>query len=188
MSEIDLIRNARDGDSKSFSRLYGRYQPVVFKIQSQYYLKDLEADDWHQEGQIIFFKTLCSYDEKSGVTLGYYFKLMFQRHIFNLLRYQGAEKRKTMHRTQSLENSVGQINESYFYRDYSAANSSFSYVILRDSLAYFGSYLSPLETRVFSLYLSGYSRQRIGNKLALTHNQVNNAIDRIKVKFKRMIN
>ena len=187
MAESELIREARKGDSTSFSRLYYTYQPVVFKIQRKYYVKDLDADDWQQEGQLVFFKTLRNYDETRGVTLGYFFKINFERHVYSLLRHQGAEKRKAWLESQPLENNSNWTSEFELAQKFLYENSSFQYVYIREALADFATLLSAFECQVFLLHLAGTSRQVISQRLGVTYEQVNNALDRIKGKFKRLI-
>ena len=187
MAESGLIREARLGDSTSFSQLYRTYQPVVFKIQRKYYLKDLDVDDWQQEGQLVFFNTLRNYDETRGVTLGYFFKINFERHVYSLLRHQGAEKRRAWLESQALESDSNWTSEFDVAQKYLYENSSFQYIYLREALADFVTLLSAFECQVFLLHLAGNSRQVISQRLTVTYNQVNNALDRIKGKFKRLI-
>lgn len=186
-TEKDLIKRACRGDSAAFLPLFQKYQPIVFKNQGKYHLKDLEPEDWHQEGQLVFFKTLKSYDERRGVSLGVYFKINFERHVYSLLRRQSAEKRKIDTNVTSLEGNLEKHGEGFVYQGKSKEDVSFGYVEIRESLADLNESLSPLEKVVFHAYLSGQSTSQISQKLNVSQSKVTNALDRIKGKLKNRL-
>lgn len=103
MKTDNLILEAKTGNSEAFKKLFNQYKPVVFALQQKYFLRDLDSEDWLQEGRIIFFQVLQRYEAERGATLGKFFKLAFCNHILSLLRKQNAMKRRTALLSSSLE-------------------------------------------------------------------------------------
>lgn len=189
MVESQLIVSAAAGDSEAFSVLYKRYQPIVFKMQTKYFLQHLEKEDWNQEGQLIFFLCLKDFDAARSVTLGYYFKFRFEYHIISLLRRQSAEKRRADALVSSYEGLLESQGELFLpgaltLRPLSAA---FGYVFVRDLLRDFHAYLSPLEKKVYLLTLAGATLPEISHAIQENLAKTSNARDRVKAKFRRWL-
>lgn len=182
-TQQDFVK-AKSGNSLAFKKLFTQYLPVVFKLQKQYRLKGLDDDDWQQEARIIFFKSLKTFDLQHGLTFGCFFRMNFERHVYSLLRHQGAEKRKTELISESLEARIEKVGESMaFYDSYHGA-SSFQYIVVRDVLHGFEKILSPFERQVFRRLLAAEDINVMVADIQCSEGQVNNAIDRIKRKFK----
>lgn len=178
---------AREGDSEAFKRLFKQYQPVVFKMQKKYFVKDLERDDWSQEGQIIFFQSLQGYDCSKGVTFGCFFKINFERHIVSLLRKQGALKRKTALVSVSFEKQLQNKGERILYWEKISGYSFTQSIVIQDLLSDFSEGLSQFENNVFRLYLKGNDCLGISRLFNCRESRVQNALERIKQKFKQTI-
>lgn len=186
MNETIFLR-AKAGEGKSFRLLYQQYQPVVFKMQKTYYLRELDQDDWYQEGQIIFHLSLQKYQAEKGLTFGCFFKMNLERHVVSLLRKQGALKRRSMMLSVSLEGELEAKGE-YFLCQGKEQECEFSKkLILQDHLKDFGSHLSRFERQVFAAYLVGYSDSDISEQLQCSTGKIKNAMERIKRKFKQAI-
>ena len=185
MAEAVLIDAALNGDSHSFQTLYLRYRPVVYKLQGQYKLKDMASEDWQQEGQYVFFKTISMYEASHGVTLGAFFRVNFRRHVYSLVRAQAAQKRQAQFGAVSLEAILETEGEDSVYhaqtfrRDY-----HLEILILREQLQSFCQELSPFEVQVFFTFLRGELSK---NEQGFTQTQLQNALNRVKNKLKRKI-
>lgn len=176
-------RLAKNGDSQAFRQLFAQYQPIVFKMQKKYFLKDLEREDWQQEGRIVFYQSLQGFDAEKGLTLGYFFKLNFERHVFSLLRKQGALKRRAALLSVSYEGRLEKHGEQFICEN--KETYSFTQTIcLQDQLSGFTADLSSLERQVFELYLANVDILVITKQLDCHENKVKNALERIKRKFK----
>lgn len=178
---------AKEGEEKSFSQLYRKYQPVVFKMQKTYYLRELDQDDWYQEGQIIFHQSLQKYNESKGLSFGYFFKMNLERHVVSLLRKQGALKRKAALLSVSFEGEL-EAKGDFFSAGIKGDDTSFSQmVIIKEQLDGFCECLSTFERRVFLSYLEGREANEISDQLACSIGKVKNAMERVKRKFKDAI-
>lgn len=144
MTEEELIQQAVNDDSQSFSVLFNKYRPIIYKVQKRFYIHAFDLDDWLQEGQIVFMDTLKSYNTEKAVTLGAYFKINFERHACNLLRRQQALKRRGEADAVSLEYCLESTGDQVFHCWEDAACYEDT-IELRDILSEFLPLLSSLE-------------------------------------------
>ena len=53
--QTTLILAAKQGDEEALEVLYRQYRPLVYSLRKKYFLRELDEQDWFQEGFIIFF-------------------------------------------------------------------------------------------------------------------------------------
>lgn len=186
MTEEDrLFLAAKNGESEAFRNLYQQYQPVVFKIQQKFFLKDLDQDDWHQEARIIFFLSLQRFDKARGITIGSFFRINLERHIVSLLRKQGAAKRQGTLMSTSLEQRIIESGEDCLNHEGEQRNLFIQYIMIRETLKEFSDLLSFFESGILELYLKGRGITEIAEIKCCSINKVKNGLSRIRVKFKK---
>jgi len=61
VTEAELIRRARAGESRAMRALHERYAPLVFAVVRRFALDDDTAHDWEQEAWISAFRGLRDY-------------------------------------------------------------------------------------------------------------------------------
>lgn len=184
MTEEQLILLACEGNTEAFEELFNRYRPVVYALEQKYYLKDLDHDDWLQEGRIVFFQTLLRYEADRGATLGRFYKLAFTNHILSLLRKQNALKRRSnmlCNSLEALEDQEGPFDQ----RD--KAPLPDEYVILREKLASYDGIFSSLERTVMGNFLLGIDLEEMPRLLKLSEAKIRAAFDRGKRKLSRYL-
>jgi len=64
--------------------LMTKYQPLIYKVIYLYGTKSQDIDDFFQEGRIILYKSLVTFDEKYNKTFTRYFELLLKRRIIHL--------------------------------------------------------------------------------------------------------
>lgn len=184
-TEKALFDLAITGDEESFSVLYKQYTPVVLKIKNKYTLRMFDLDDWLQEGQIIFYKCLHKYNLKGKASLGTYFKVSFERHVFNLLRRQMAFKRRTEIDAVSLESCIEKSGdyEKFCMEEYASYEES---IELRERLIGFITTLSKKEKEVLQEEL-GLIECKIDFENAAEKTSYFNARSRLRKKLKEYL-
>ncbi|MGO3196578.1 sigma-70 family RNA polymerase sigma factor [Vagococcus salmoninarum] len=183
--EERLFLAAKNGESEAFRNLYQQYQPVVFKIQQKFFLKDLDQDDWHQEARIVFFLSLQRFDKDRGITIGSFFRINLERHIVSLLRKQGATKRQGTLMSTSLEQRIIESGEDCLNHEGEQRNLFIQYIMIRETLKEFSDLLSFFENEILELYLKGQTISEIAEIKCCSINKVKNGLSRIRVKFKK---
>lgn len=156
-------------------------------MQKKYFIKDLERDDWSQEGQIVFYQSLKRFDASKGLTLGCFFKINLERHVVSLLRKQGAQKRRASLQSVSWEEQLTNIGEGAIFSKRDRVYSFTHSIMLKELFGYFLSDLSAFEFRAFKLYLSKCDISEIGQLLRCEERKVQSAIERAKRKLKQVI-
>ncbi len=107
-----LISEAKSGNEDSLMTLYRQYHPLVYALRKKYFLRDLDEQDWLQEGLIIFYGCVQAYEVAYGVSFGALFKRSFENRIRSLIRKECAYKRKTNAGAVSFEELVTEGFES----------------------------------------------------------------------------
>ena len=174
----------KKGEIDAFETLFSKYSPIVYKLFKEYYIQGFDFDDWIQEGQIVCYHSIASFDLDKGFSFGSFFKLNFKRHIISIIRHQNALKRKLDFSAVSLEGTLEEQGEHCLIKENNIQVNAMEYVLIRDTLKSFIEQLSKFERKVFKLYVKGLSCKEISTLLVCPIARVNNALDRIKKKMK----
>lgn len=175
------------GDFEAFDRLYRQYHPVVFKMQTKYYLKGFDQEDWLQEGRIVFFRSLEKFKEGHKVTVGNFFKLNFENHVRSLVRKQCAFKRKGDMTAVSLDQKIDTQGETFFDGIQIEEAQALDYLIIREKLEEFPKILSSFERVTFEEYIDGKELVEIAETHDVQLVKVRSAYDRAKKKIRSLI-
>ena len=180
------IALAKDGNSDALVLLFDKYQPVVYKLRQIYSVKDLDFEDWQQEGRLCLLQSAESYREDVGITFGAYFKKNMTRRIYSLLRKQNAFKRRMDVLATSLENEVGIKEELVGTVKEEPTDYVGDLIVLRGELATYCQCLSNFECLVLLGYLTSVPLCEIAVMTECSEEKVKNGIDRARRKLKNI--
>lgn len=189
LGEKEVILNrAKLGCNDSFEVIFNQYIPVVLKQRNLYYLRDLDLDDWLQEGRLVCYQSLLKFDNSRNVTFGLFFKMNFNRHVISLIRHQEAQKRQIYRYTDSLDSKMNSFGECIGRgtEDY-RAETSIKYIYVRESLEKLPEQLSKFEQKVYYYTLSGMSIEEISDATDISQRKILFGYNRLKVKLKKQI-
>lgn len=173
-----LVASAREGDSLAFALLVHRYSRVMNSFIGTLSVSESEKEDLLQEGLIGLLKAVRSYEEEKAMFSTYAVTCIKNSIVSALRRYN---KSAALYPSlQELEEAEAQEAESpeLIYLDTESGR------LLHDRLF---KALSPLESKVFELYLADETYAEIGRKLGKDVKSVDNAVQRIRSKLKRII-
>ncbi|MHC5269321.1 sigma-70 family RNA polymerase sigma factor [Enterococcus sp. LJL98] len=148
--QTTLILAAKKGDECALEQLYRQYRPLIYSLRKKYFLRDLDEQDWFQEGFIIFYDCIQAYEINYGVSLGALFKRSFENRIRSLIRREFAYKRKSNVGAVSFEQTIAEGLED-LCRYTSHTEDPLQQLLLEETLLESQSQLSPLEMK--ALYL-----------------------------------
>lgn len=151
--QLTLILAAKDGDEVALEELYRQYRPLVYSLRKKYFLRDLDEQDWFQEGFIIFYDCIKAYQENYGVSLGALFKRSFENRIRSLIRREFAYKRKSNLGAVSFEQTVAEGLED-LCRYTSHTEDPLQQVLLHEAFLEGQRHLSPLEMKALYMGVS----------------------------------
>lgn len=101
-----LMLAARNGNDDALEDLYNQYRPLIYALRKKYYLRDLDEQDWLQEGFIVFYDCIRCFEKQHGASLGSFFKRAFENRIRSLIRREFAYKRQSNIGAVSFEQTI----------------------------------------------------------------------------------
>lgn len=144
--------------------LYQKYHRFIWKQIHLLNINTYEQNDFHQEGMLMLYKAVTTFNEAKNKTFMRYFELILKRHFYYMIRKL----------------------PKYVLKDESAFQHG-SYMI-DESIDCFLVMCSPVEQEIYQAY---FVEQRaidlIACEMSLTKKQVYNTIYRIKEKYKNML-
>lgn len=184
---MDVLAQARKGDAEAFKMLFEQYQPVVLRMAKKYQIHMFTTDDWLQEGQIIFFRALNYYQPDGGASLGTLFRIMFENHVRSMLRRQNALKRRGDQLSDSVEQTLEEEGVDLFELIKEPHPTPLDYVLLREKFYVESELFSQFELAVILAYIRGEELVMIAEKLAISIESAQNALDRGRRKVAKYI-
>lgn len=192
---IAAIRN-RDLDAMDF--LCQKYKGLVKNKSKTYFLPGADQEDLIQEGMIGLYQAILSYDETKKSSFSSFADIVVSRHILNAIRRSNRKKNGPLNHYISLDSAAGEKTDPEF----GDGSSLLDTIILKrnqnpeelviDKETYsvityeLGRQLSRFEKSVFELSSQGMDYQEIAKELGKTPKSIDNALQRIKNKYKKL--
>ena len=173
------------------------YLPTIRAISRKYFLVGGNDDDLFQEGMIGLFQALQNYDDSKGDYKSESFKrfatVCIKRQIIDAIKKANAKKNLPLNNYVSFsqKNNEDEDYELEFAEPIEDYNFSPEEMIINEetkaeTLNQLTSKLSESEFVVLKLYLSGKKQQEMAKELNKTPKQIDNTIQRIKKKIRKM--
>lgn len=177
------IRQVRQGDQDAFVSLAKQYEPLIESLLTRFSREEqlgLGREDLRQEAMVVFYHSILTYDlDRSEVEFGLYAKICLSNALISQFRIQ---KRHEMERITPLS---GEISDSEELEDPSAK------LVEQERLdalwADIEANLSPLENRIWRLYISGRTAKEVALLVGKDEKSVANGIYRIRKKLRALL-
>ena len=176
-----MICKVRGGDQKAFSELLQLYEPLFTSLLSkcgQEYANEQDLEDIKQELTVVFYNAILSFDlEQKDVNFGLYAKICLQNALITQMRNLRKRTNLIAGDEELLDTAVG---DDDFFASFAKKEELLELTnrIERE--------LSPLENRVWRLYVTGMSGKDIAETVGKSEKSVENAIFRIRQKLKQL--
>ncbi len=168
MTDEQLVSACRLGDKEAWEQLYLRYKPRVRAVANRYYLNGFDDEDLIQEDM----RGLCS------AVIG------FKEGSFSA--YANACIRNAI--IDTIKRVKNRTPDDPLFDVYPSDDDTESEIIGREMQSEFfrelKKQLSPLEFKVLTLYVEGFSSSEIKQRLSIDSKSVDNALTRAKHKIK----
>lgn len=168
-----------------------KYRPLIVNI-AQKFIKycngGVDLNDLIQEGMLGLNEAINSFREDREANFGTYARLCIQRRIVSLVKSTKAQKNMILNSSLSLEDDDFNLFDKYL-----SDNSQDPGLMVEDydSQQYLYSKLdeklTDFEKQVFELKKDGFEYKEISEMLEKDPKAIDNAIQRIKAKFKSII-
>lgn len=195
-SDEQLIELVHENSEEAKSQLFERYKDKIDFLIKKYIIvaKNLGVDipDLNQEALVGFTDAILNYNPNKDASVSTFICLCVERKIKKACIKAGTLKHKAMKDTLSLE---------YFYDDIDASlkeliedNDSDPLMKMTEEEEYeellnkIKDALTPAEEQVFDLLITGLNYRDIAEILDKELKQIDNAIQRIKIKIRKILN
>ncbi len=191
MTDEQLVRKLRDGDSAVMDFLMEKYKNLVRREANAMYLIGGENEDLIQEGMIGLFKAVRDFDLDRETSFASFATLCIRRQMYTAIEAAARKKHGPLNSYVSLDEqddgdtamidnmeAGGDSNpeELLIGQEYAS--------IIEDQLK---EKLSDLENRVLYLHLQGTDYKTIAKLLDKSPKTIDNALQRIKAKTSQIL-
>ena len=178
-TDEELIARIRSGETGVMEFLLEKYKPLVKKQARTMYLMGGENEDLIQEGMIGLFRAISTYRQGEGSFYG--FALMcINRQMYTAVQASARKKHEPLNEYIPLDEDPQILLEDgpevLFLLHEKAGKRE----------AMIDRHLSSLEKKVLALYLEGMSYGQIAEQIGRPEKSVDNAIQRLKKKLKKV--
>ena len=185
----DLLGAARAGNQQAYAVLLERYSPMLQAMATKYAVSGMsEADieDLRQEANVVFCSAVQTYDPlREGVEFGLYAKICVGHGLASALRVFRRQRRQGLLSLEGeglIEQNPGLLGSEISVSEALIDKERMETLQLTIQRA-----LSPYESRVWWMYVSGASTGRIAQTLGKDEKSISNAIYRIRRKLRQVL-
>lgn len=195
--EKELLERAQQGDSDAISMLLEKYKSMVRALARPLFLMDGEQDDLVQEGMIGLFKAIQTYDRNKGAAFESFANTCIRGQLYTAVKKSNRKKNMPLNSYISLyaveKGEENTDKDGAFVIDKTIPdwqNNPERIVVgreqQRDVQERLYHHLSKMEVQVLDLFLRGLTYQEIAAKLEKSPKSIDNALQRIKGKIKKL--
>ena len=198
ISDEELILRYRDGEEEAIDYLINKYKNLVRKKAGSMFLIGGDHDDLIQEGMLGMFKAVRDYDVGRDVNFFTFADLCVSRQIYTAVQASNRKKHLPLNTYISIygqvyreEEGEGEspifLNRILGTQEENPEEMVLAQERLEDIEAAIEQELSSFERKVFELHLTGMTYTEIAKVLGRDEKSTDNALQRIKVKIRKII-
>ena len=180
LTDEKLAVLAQAGDDESMALLISAVAPIAKAKAAIHSNARIPDEDLSQEGMLGFLDAVRSFDPSRGVPFKAYAETCINNRILSAVRANFNNKNAALSNAVSLEFETHEMSDNRA----DPANILAEQYDSEHTEALLKSGLSDFEMQVTNLRLNGKSYQQIAEELSCTEKAVDNALQRIKKKFR----
>lgn len=194
-NDFELLSYVSDNNEEASEVLFEKYRPLINATANRlyYYCKNtgLEINDLIQEGMLGLNLAINSFDNDKETSFYTYAKKCIERRIISVIISSRRLKHKFLNESLSFEIN-DEVSQSFVHEKNLEDNSYNPEEILVNSESFeelvkeVSSHLTEFEVQVFELKLNGFDYKEIAEILDKDTKSIDNALQRIKLKIKRI--
>ena len=193
ISDEELISRLRDGEEDIIDYIIEKYKGLVKQKAKSMYLLGADHDDLLQEGMIGLYKAVRDYDFGRDASFFTFAELCITRQLYTAVQASQRKKHSFLNGYVSLYEKQGEQDENQtelLQVLSSETKDPEELTIDRENLEQFElaieQEMSTFEKQVMELILIGMKYTEIARVLGKTDKAIDNAIQRIRTKVKRI--
>lgn len=180
-SDEELLCRLRAGEEAIEEYLLEKYKPFVRSRSRALFLVGGDREDLIQEGMIGLFKAIRDFNPDNGAPFASFAKLCVERQMYTAIEAAGRLKNAPLNAYISLSEEADNLMDGGIEE---AVIEKASYQQLYEKVR---KLLSPMENEVLELYLEGKDYTEIAGILGKTDKSIDNALQRIKAKIRKVV-
>ena len=191
ISDEKLVQAAKGGDAQAWEEIISRYRNLIRPKNDVKFLVGAEENDVVQERLLGLYFAVKEFDEKRSPCFSAFAKRCIENHLSTAITAALRKKHSPLNSYVSLDKDTDEEG-SFVMWDFVPADSVRNpeeILIDRESRndieCRINKELSSLESEVLTKYLDGWSYKEIAGQLKKDEKSVDNAMQRIKRRFKR---
>ena len=197
LNDFEIIYNIRENSEEASEMLYQKYEPLIRASAKRLYRYSnglgLELNDYIQEGMIALSSAIKSYDECQDASFYTYARVCIEKRMVSLMAKSTSAKNKILNTSLPFEilDDEGDVLRFQSALQDDSTNPEEIMISIeseKDLVNRIKQNLTDLESQLFDLKTSGLTYREIALILDKSTKSIDNAIQRIKTKFKDQIN
>lgn len=191
LTDEELLNLYKNGDSLCFDAIMLRYKNMVLEIAKDFFLVSGDKDDLIQEGMIGLYKAVRDYKEDSAAKFSTFAYTCIKRQIITAVTKDNNKKNMPLNMSLPTEKDKddNDISDEGLLSDNGVSNPEFLILKKEDNLEKRNklmTVLSPFEQSVCEMMFMEYDYRQIAAKLNKEEKVIDNAMQRIKLKAKKI--
>lgn len=190
-SDHEIVSMAQSGNIDAEEFMMRKYKDTVKIKAAMYYMAGADEDDVVQEGMIGLMKAIRQFDANREAAFGTFASLCITRQIISAIRSAERDKHKALNTSVSLNKPMESENEEITLEDTIISDNAMNpeeMLIYNDVIHYMlhngDNVFSDFEMKVLNEMIKGQSYNEIAAELNKSPKAVDNAMQRIKKKFR----
>lgn len=190
-NELTYYLHDNDNTDDARDLLYDKYKYIIEVLLNKYkrvfYALNIDIEEVKQEANLAFSYAIHNYNEDKDASLSTFITLVVERKIRSVIKHYETVKSRVHSETISLNND-NNVSLDHFIGD--VTYEPLKKIENIDTIQYINgevkSLLSNSELEVYNLMVDGMNYKEIASILNKTPKQIDNTIQRIRIKLKNL--
>lgn len=191
-NDFELLSLIQEGNEEANNIILKKYEPLINSIASKMISYSnstgLEKSDLIQEGLIGLNSAIERFNENKDVTFFTYAKTCVERRMISILVSANRKKHKILNDSISIDDDELFLDKFLKDNSLNPEDKIINEEEIDKLITRIESKLTDFENQVFNLLISGFNYKEIAEILDRDNKSIDNAIQRLKSKVKKIIN
>lgn len=196
LNDNEILSYIENDDDEAIKIIYDKYKPLINKIATNLFKKyckntSLELSDLIQEGMIALNNAINNYQESKETLFYTYAKTCIERKIISAVITARRQKQKVLNDSISYEININEDGSKLeeLIKDVTTNPENILIDIenSKELMEEIENSLTPFELQVLQLKLDGFDYREIASIINKEPKNIDNAIQRIKIKIKKIL-
>ena len=195
-NDNELLYYVKESNEEASEIIFKKYEPLIISLAKKMYPycknNGLEMSDLIQEGRMGLNKAIIHYEESKDKLFYTFARKCIERMMLSLVVSSSRQKHKILNESLSLEfteeEGLGNLESVISDSSYNPEEKILTIENEKEFMEKIKDILTDTESKVFDLKLSGFNYKEIASILDKSPKSIDNTLQRIKGKIKKILN